>query len=176
MATLKQWGSLGNVVFEFQSSPVYGSYSESRSALYTDQRLLLTKTPIGTFSGQKPKRQAAGLDLVTVSFDCKISALILTTIDLQLWEKVLLTGGLGGPIAGDQFGKLKKDERFYTDVPAFIESLDDLLDSQAPARFHVGEKYRGKFTLDNLDKTVFHYPNGEIKQAELSLKLVEWID
>lgn len=172
----KQWGSIGDVIFEFQTSPVYGSYTESRRALYTSQRLLLTRQPDGSLSGQKPKRQPAGLELITADFDCKVSALVLTTLDLALWEKVALAGGLGGSIAGDMFGEAQKDERFYTDIPKFIDELDALLDSQQPAKFHIGEKYRGLYTLDSMDKNLRHYPNGDVKQGDLSLSLVEWIE
>ena len=78
----KVWGTLGNVIFEFQTSPVYGSVVERSGAMYTENRRILTRGSNGKLTGQKPVRHPKGLDLNRFSFDCKISGLILKTLNL----------------------------------------------------------------------------------------------
>jgi len=170
------WGTLGNTVFKFLTSPVYGTVRRNDSARYTEyQRILVRDPQSGFIRGQRPLRQPAGLELSKVSFDCKISAVLLFKLEQGLLERI--ARGLGaGAIAGSKIGSTELDTRFYTDVEVFINELRAMHESQAPYRLFIGQKNEGLFTLDSLSQSLQHEANGKIKTATLSLELVEWAE
>ena len=175
MTAINTWGTLGTVLFQFLTSPEYGTVSSSQRANWTTHSRIITRNIIGQLQGQKPRRQIAGLDLKTWRFKCKISALILSSLDVSLLAKLALQGG-AGPFVGSALAKPEEDKRFYTDVKAFIDSLDEIHTTQSPELFFVGTELQGRYTLDGLEVARKDMPNGDVKSAEIDIALTEWID
>lgn len=169
------WGSLGDVVFEFLTSPVYGTIRHLRRAKFNQRTRILSRSPLGVLQGQKPLKEPAGLDLNSVSFSFKVSALILKTIEINTFEALALAAG-AGPLLGSALGEEKEDKRFYTDVLSFINTLNEALENQEPLEFTEGSNFIGLYTLDELDITEKHRTNGELFTAEVRVSLSEWVD
>jgi hypothetical protein len=168
------WGSLGDIVFEFLTSPVYGSLSRSKSAKFTDHPRIVTTASNGEYQGQKPLREVSGLELETYSFSLKISTMVFEIISTGVLGKVALSFG-AGKLVGDRMGDKSEDERLYTDVTKYIEEIRALHDSQEPAPFYVGDSYRGDFTIESFNVREKHRTNGEILFAEIDIDLKEWV-
>ena len=169
-----RWGTYGDFIFQLLTSPVYGSYTESKSARYTEHRRIITRNDDGSLNGQKPFRELAGLDLVTISFSCRISSVVLSTISTSLWGKLAMDYG-PGPLGPGLFGNEDKDTRFYTDIPSFLETLDQYLESQEPHELIIGSEPKGMYTLDSINKKTLHKPDGSDKIVDIDLSFTEWI-
>jgi len=170
---MSEWGQLGQVIFQFLESPVYGSFTRSRAANYSEHRRIITKED-GLLQGQKPLKQIAGLESDTVSLSFKVSALILEQVETSLAGRVATTAGFGGSLAGSAFGTLKEDRRFYTDVDAFLFLLNDMLESQKKQNLIIGENFEGVFIIKSITERRFHFPDGRIKMAEIDMQLEEY--
>jgi hypothetical protein len=175
MAESMVWGSLGDVVFEFLTSPVYGTIRHNRRARFNQRSRIISRAPTGALLGQKPLKEPAGLELSSVSFTCKVSALILKTIDINVLESLALMAG-AGPLVGSALGEEQEDLRFYTDVLGFIDTLNTVLETQDPLEFTEGSNFIGMYTLDELDISEKHKKDGEIFTAEIGVSLSEWVE
>jgi len=175
MAESMVFGSLGDVVFEFLTSPEYGTIRHSRRARWNQRPRIISRAPDGSLKGQKPLKDPAGLELSTVSFSCKVSALVLKTIDINALEALALAAG-AGPLVGSALGEEQEDLRFYTDVLDFIDILNTALETQAPLEFTEGSNFIGMYTLDELDISEKHKKDGELFTAEIRISLSEWIE
>lgn len=168
------WGSLGDLPFEFLTSPVYGSLSRSKAAKFTDHERIVTTDAKGDYQGQKPLREVSGLELETYSFSLKISTMTFETISVSALGKAALSLGAGA-LVGDRLGKKEEDERMYTDVTKYLDDLSKVHDAQEPQPFYIGESYRGDFTIERIHVREKHQTNGEILIAEIDIDLKEWI-
>ena len=170
------WGSLGNTIFQMLTSPVYGSYSKNRTAKYTEYERIQVADPVtGIIQGQKPLKEAAGLDLSEISFDCYVANISLYQLDLNFLEKLARAIGLGD-IAGSVIGSVERDDRFRVDVKLFLDQLNAMFVNQTPNRFFIGDEYHGLYSIDELKEDVTHNRNGSIKTATVSLTLREWVE
>lgn len=175
MAEKMTWGTFGDVAFEFLTSPVYGSVRRTKRARWNQRSRIISRDSGGKLQGQKPLKEVAGLELSTVTFDCKVSTLVLKALSLNVLESLALAAG-AGPLAGSLLGDAEDDERFYTDVVAFMDTLETTLETQEPGEFTIGTRYIGMFTLDDLDITEKHKKDGEIFTAEIRISLSEWVE
>ena len=173
MAGSLKWGSFGDVVFEYLTSPQYGSVQESKSAKTTEYNRIISRGADGALLGQKPAKEAAGLNLDTYSFTCKISTLLLKTLSLNVGENIALALG-AGPFVGSALGEVSDDSRFYTNVESFIETLDTVLDTQDPLALMVGSVFKGMYTLDSKRTSPKHRPDGTLLHAVIQLNLSEF--
>ena len=169
------WGTLGDVPFEFLTSPVYGTVRRTKRAKWNQKSRIISRDFTGKLQGQKPLKEVAGLELSTVTFDCRISTLVLKSLSLNVLESLALAAGLG-PLAGSLLGDAEDDKRFYTDVIKFIDTLDAVLETQEQQEFTIGTRFMGLFTLDELDITEKHKKDGEIFIADIKIALSEWVE
>jgi hypothetical protein len=169
----KLWGTFGPIAFQFLTSPEYGSVRLVKRAKYTEHARIVSRVG-GVLEGQKPLREIDGLELDTMSFSCKISAIVLKGLKVNVLEKVALAAG-AGPYVGSALGEPEDDERLYTDVQGFIDQLNDLHDNQTPAPFFKGTLFQGVYTIDGLTVQSKDRKNGEIFSAVIDIELTEWI-
>ena len=174
MAEFLKWGSFGDVLFEFLTSPERGSVRSTKGARYNERKRIVSRGSDGKLAGQKPLKDIAGLDLNTISFRCKISTIVLKAISLNTVETLALAAGIG-PLAGSALGDTSEDRRFYTDVDTFMGTLDAVLDNQEPHPLTIGSKCLGLYTLNSLRTQETHRQNGDIYIAEIDIDLSEWV-
>lgn len=174
MADTLIWGSFGDVVFQFLTSPQRGSVRRTFSAKYKERPRIISRGADGALKGQKPLKDVAGLGLDRVTFTCKITSLILKTLSIKVGESLALVAG-AGPYVGSSLGTLEDDERFHTDVLTFIDTLKQRSQSQKPEVLTKGTTVLGMFTIDDLDITETDKTNGEPLTAEIRISLSEWV-
>jgi hypothetical protein len=174
MAESMVWGSFGDIVFEYLTSPQRGSVRRMYKAKYNERPRIISRDATGKLKGQKPLKDAAGLELAKVSFICKISGIVLKKLSINTAEALLLAAG-AGPLVGSALGDLEDDTRFYTDVLSFIDVL--LIDwaNQEPRELTKGTTFLGMFTIDDLDINEKDKVNGEPLVAEIKISLTEWV-
>jgi len=173
MADSLIWGTFGGVVFEFLTSPEYGSFTRRKSAKFEEHDRIVSRLPNGQLAGQKPVKEINGLDLDTINFTCKISSIILQSMDLSLGAALAGALGVGSIVP---LGEFEDDERFNGKPAEFADALIEIMDSQRYEAFSVGERFFGLFTIDGLDMTEKHKKDGELLHIEIRLDLKEWID
>jgi hypothetical protein len=174
MAESMIWGSFGDTVFEYLTSPQRGTVRRLYKAKYNERSRIISRQPDGSLKGQKPLKDVAGLALDKVSFTCKISGIVLKKLSINTAEALLLAAG-AGPLVGSALGDLEDDTRFYTDVLSFIDTLKIDLSSQEPRELTKGTTFLGMFTLDDLDITETDKVDGEPLVATIKLSLTEWV-
>lgn len=174
MADTLIWGTFGDVVFQFLTSPQRGTVRRNFSAKYTERPRIISRGADGALKGQKPLKDTAGLGLDRVSFTCKITSLILKTLSIKTEESLALAVG-AGPYVGSALGTSQDDERFRTDVLTFIDILKQQVQNQTPEVLTKGVTVLGMFTIDDLDITETDKTNGEPLTAEIKINLTEWV-
>jgi hypothetical protein len=165
-----KWGQLGDIVFEFMTSPVYGSLSYSQHAKYISHPRILSRDESGKLQGQKPIKEPDGMELATVSFECKISAFVLKTLSLSVVGAAVAAAT---PIPGSAVGDLEDDLRFWGDIRGFIGVLKNAQLLQTASPLLVGEDFMGEFTINGLDINEKHKADGTISVAEIKITLEE---
>lgn len=175
MAEGMTWGSFGDVPFEFLTSPVYGSVRRVKRARFNQKSRIISRGFDGSLKGQKPLKEIAGIELATVTFNCRVSTLVLKALSLNVLEALALAAGVG-PLAGSLLGDAEDDKRFYTDVIAFLDVLDETLETQEQQPFTIGTRVMGLYTLDELDITEKHKKDGSIFIADIKIALSEWVE
>jgi len=176
MAEENQWGTFGSIPFQALKSPVYGSYRHSKRALYTKHKRIVSRDFTGKLMGQKPLKERAGLALDKVSYRCKLSSIILNSLELNLLATAALSTGIGViPGVSNALGNAIEDERFYTDITEFVTLLEDAHTEQEPYNLTIGDIYKGMYTLDEMTLIEKHKTNGKIAFVDMTLSFEEWV-
>lgn len=168
------WGSLGDVAFQFLTSPVRGSVQKTSTAKFTEHSRIVTRKVDG-LHGQKPLMQISGLALSKYTFRLKISDLVLSKISLSTFDKIALAAG-AAPIAKSALGDVEEDKSFYVGVDDYVETLDTMLAEQGDHGFFIGDKFCGYFVITDLVKDRIDAQDGNTKIANISISLTEWIE
>lgn len=173
MAESLIWGAFGGVVFEFLTSPEYGSFTRRKTAKFEEHDRIVSRLASGELAGQKPVKEINGLELDTINFTCKISSIILQSMDLSLGGALAGALGVGAIVP---LGKFEDDERFNGQPVVFTDALIEIMDAQGFESFTVGDRFMGLFTIDALDMTEKHKKDGTLLHIEIRIDLKEWIE
>ena len=161
------WGQLGNLIFEFWKTPQVGSYYETKVSNFQQ---------LDVYGITKNKKQASGHELTTISFSLKIPDIPFKIYETTAAERAFRATGASSIGIVTKESKEKRYGRFEGDSLSFEEEIERMQKSQDWFNFFIGDRYKGLYTINRIEKRYDFKPDGSAKIAIYNITLEEWIE
>lgn len=159
------WGSFGDIVFSFHSSPVYGSYKAENKYNFARHDRILNPALL----------QIVPRELKIITFEMKLTSIVYLRTDNSIGVRAIRATGISSVTGAASLGKTSKDETISNDIDLYVSLLEEYGTAGEPQFFYIGGKNQGEYVLTSFTEQSKHTRDGKRLYTNINIELLEYI-